>query len=292
MTRKKVAFISDGIPPYELLKTFKKMTPGETGIWKNIEGVGSIEEADYFGVIDRTNNPSVPIDRCIFLGAHPPCMDVYSDMSVYPTAVKCYDLKDTFGFGEYWINYTYDQLMALEPPKKTEKLACILSDQNTRHYHAVRINYMDNFCKFYSNELNLYGRINPRPNMKSCYRGVCGSSHPSVGDYWSGKEPVYLTHKYALEFDAGPTKNYFSERFFDAMLLWCMPIYWGSDNIEDFLPKDSFRYININGNGSDVVDIINGTAYENSIESIREARQLLLNKYNLWERIHSAIFGE
>jgi len=71
--------------------------------------------------------------------------------------------------------------------------------------------------------------------------------------------------------------------------MWCMPLYWGGTNVEDFLPADSFRYIDINGDGSDVMDIVNSDFREKHLDAIAEARDLLLNKYQIWPRLHSVI---
>jgi len=87
-------------------------------------------------------------------------------------------------------------------------------------------------------------------------------------------------------------ENYWSERFFDAMLLWTMPIYYGGTNIHEYLPENSFRYIDLfdsNHTPEYIIDIIDSDFREKHIEDMKEARYLLLNKYQIWPRIKTVI---
>ena len=107
----------------------------------------------------------------------------------------------------------------------------------------------------------------------------------------SGKEFVYEQYKYVIEFDA-EGENYFSERIFDAFLLYSMPFYWGGKNLHRYIPKNSFKYLDFKRKGADIISIINNTTfYEDNIKNIKEARNLLLNKLQIWPRVHKIIFN-
>jgi hypothetical protein len=116
-----------------------------------------------------------------------------------------------------------------------------------------------------------------------------GSSHNDGGDHTWGKEDVLEKYRYSVEVDVGETRNYFSERVFDSLLMWCMPLCWGSTNIEEYLPKNSFRYIDIYGGGGDILEIIKTDVRERNLDAIREARNLLLNKYQIFARSYDYI---
>ena len=92
-------------------------------------------------------------------------------------------------------------------------------------------------------------------------------------------------------FDVGPTKNYLSERFYDALLMWAKPIYFGSTNVHEFMPQGSFEQINIlDLNETDkVINIIKEQPID--YKAIKEARDLLLNKYQLWAYVYNVIKG-
>lgn len=294
---KKLAFIGNSEPPSVLLELFRKMTPKRSGIWKNLQGVDNYADADYFAVIDWLP-PHLGIDesKCIFLGAHPETMQAYRDMSGYK-GLKMYDCKYTFGFGEWWIKYDYDYLSNLKPEmSKSKKLGAIVSNANSQAYHKKRLTWLEEFTK--SNiDFNLYGRIIPTsPNMLKYYRGPCGSMDArgavsaNGNDHMSGKEQVYENHEYMIEFDA-TGENYFSERIFDCLLLWSVPIYWGGSNLHKYIPSKSFIYLDIDKYNLDMLNF-EDEGYLNRLPYIAQARNLLLNKYQIWPRVHEAIFGE
>ena len=78
--------------------------------------------------------------------------------------------------------------------------------------------------------------------------------------------------------------NYFSEKFTDTILCYTIPIYYGCPNIEEYFPKDCYYVIDINDvNVFDKIkEIINKPITEKQIKAIHEARDLILNKYNIW----------
>ena len=86
-------------------------------------------------------------------------------------------------------------------------------------------------------------------------------------------------------------KNYWTEKLADAYLSWCMPIYWGCPNIENYFPKDSYRLIDINSSNplDDINEIIKKPLTKTEKNSLKEARMLILNEYNIWEVIYKKI---
>lgn len=294
---KKLAFVGNNEPPAKLLSIFKKQTPGSNGVWGQLQGVDNYREADYFMVIDYLPN-GLGIDpaKCVFLGAHPETLTrAYRDMSGYKCLAKA-DCKDTVGFLEWWIKFDYDYLKALQPPIKTKLLGSIVSNAESDKSHTLRKEWLRRFCQRDNLTFDLHGRIQPDGNMGKYYRGVCGSWDPrgaaasGGNDHMSGKEQVYLDHKYMLEFD-NIGKYYFSERILDCMLLWAMPVYFGGQGLHNFVPPDSFRYLDINSDGGDVLNTINSDFYEKHINDLAKARNILLDELQLWPRTHKMIFG-
>lgn len=289
---KTLCFIGNSETPAKLLDLFKKMTPGQSGCWGQLQGV-PIYNADYYAVIDiLPAGVGVDESKCIFLGAHAPeSHEAYKDMRNY-RGLKMYDCRHTFGFGEWWIKYDYDYLTNLQPMNRTKTLASIVSNADSQLYHKMRRIFLDKFCSKYSSKLDLYGRIIPWGPLNASYKGCCGSSIPTAqnNDHMSGKEPVYESYKYAIEFDAFG-KHYWSERVFDCLLLWCYPIYTGGETLQDYIPKESFSYFNLQGDGKDIMDIIEHDPYEKAIPYMKIAREKLLNEWSIWPRVHQAIFG-
>ena len=284
----KVCFIYPSEPRDEVLKTFSRFTPGKSGVWKDMKGVLSVKEADYCMLLDGISREFVPPEKAILVGAHPKMENFpsYQCFDNRQCAAKL-DRRDTFGYAGWWLDEDYDTLSALKPPKKIKDLSCILSNSMGGWGRTDRIEFMKRFCSKYPGKVDLYGRIIPEGSLVAHYKRELGINTPK--DYRYGKRKGLEPYRHSLEIDVGPCKNYFSERFFDSMLMWCMPLYWGGTNVEDFLPADSFRYIDINGDGSDVMEIVNSDFREKHLDAIAEARDLLLNKYQIWPRLHSVI---
>jgi hypothetical protein len=296
---KNLAFIGNGEPPEKLLEIFRKMTPGRSGVWGQLKGVDNYKDADFFAVIDYLPvhlRNVVDESKCVFLGAHPETMSAYRNMDGYK-GLKMYDCKKTLGFLEYWLKFDYDYLKDLKPPIKTKTLVCIMSDANSQPYHKIRRAWLEKFCDKYGNKIDVYGRINPWGSIVSSFKGPCGSKDPrgaavsGGNDHMSGKEEIYEQYRFAIEFDA-PGDNYFSERLADAFLMWCFPIYWGGKSLYKYFSIGCYNYLDENKFGEDVIDIIDEECYLRALPYISEARDLILDKYQIWARVHEAIFGE
>lgn len=295
---KNLAFIGNGEPPSKLLDIFKKQTPGSKGIWGQLRGVDNYKDADYFMVIDELpGNVQVDPKKCVFLGAHPETLPrAYKDMSGYTCLAKA-DSKHTIGFLEWWIDRDYDYLKSLTPPPKTHLFGAIMSDNESNRSHTLRKEWIKRFTSRDNLQFDLHGRIRPStPQMARYYRGACGSLDPrgaaasGGNNHMVGKEATYLSHKYMIEFDVAG-KYYFSERVLDCMLLWAMPIYWGCENLHTFLPPTSFKYLDINGSGDDVLAFIGSDHYEKHLNDLASARTILLDQLQIWPRVHNLIFG-
>lgn len=305
---KKLAFIGNGETPAKLLDMFKKLTPGNSGVWGQLQGVDNYKEADYFCVIDYIPvhlKKEIDETKCVFLGAHPRSLKhAYRDMSNYK-GVAMFDCDKNFGFGEIWVDVDYDTIISMKPPIKTVTLSCIMSNSSTDVSHVVRRQWLKRFTDKISNlpeiQFNLHGRIIPfTDNMKKYYRGPCGSLDPrgaaatgGKNNHMIGKEEVYKNSKYVLEFDNfSENGHYWSERIFDAFAFWACPIYYnGGGKLHEYIGSNSFQYLDIEKDGTDVLNIIKSSFYDDNLMNIQKARDVLFNKLQIWPRTHFGIFG-
>lgn len=273
----KVCFIYDPWENEKTLSLYKKMTPKSSGIWKDLVAVTNQDEADWCVVVDDTTRPMNP-ERTLYMSAHPYMAgyEGYRDLSKKKHKL---DNKETFGFGEWWLKYDYDYLSALQPMEKSKDCCWIISNSVGGYGRERR----KELARQLNGQIDVYGRI------KGIGAGKLGVEDNDGGNHTWGKEDVLAKYRYSVEVDVGPCRNYFSERIFDSLLMWCMPLVWGATNLEEYLPRDSFRYIDIYGSGRDILEISKTDAREQSLEAIREARNLLLNKYNIFARAHDYI---
>ena len=307
----KVCFVSHHFAdPEALLKTIVKMTPGRSGKWKDMEAVLDPFEADFVILVDGHSHIKIPEKRALYFNQHPKGVGAYKTLADKPFALATYPADNNLNLGEWWISYDYDFLSTLQPPTKSKNLISITTyhiERNKPTYQH-RIAFLEEYVQL-SKDIDIYGRQEDRfranPIFKDTYRGVAGygvNCDYRAGEHIIGKD-IEIDYRYALDFDHGrmgdglPVKHYFSERFYDSMLLWTMPLYFGSDNADVYLPKHSFRYVNIVPNGvitlkSEVqkaIDIVNSDFREKHLSDMAEARHLLLNKYQLWPYVYEAI---
>ena len=104
--------------------------------------------------------------------------------------------------------------------------------------------------------------------------------------------------KFSICFENTIQKNYISEKFWDAVLTDTIPIYFGCENINDYISNDC--YINLT-NHIDDYGFINdtlknilensNTIYASKIENLKKLKEeYKINKtFNLWEKIKSEI---
>jgi hypothetical protein len=289
--------------PEMFLSTLIKMTPNRSGKWKNIEYTLDFKEADYYIIHDGWRGILPDAEKkAIYFGQHPYDIIGKGITKSYRTfkEVKCltaFPLSTYLNPGDWWIDYDYDALIGLPNPLKRSNLACIMTYQPTKETYIDRIKFMEIFTPIYP-EVDIYGRpsegFKNNSILSNNYRGVLGNEKYQAykTDHLTGKN-ILKDYRYSLEYDIGPTKNYICERFYDAILLWTMPIYYGSINTHKYLPENSFRYVNIENQTPEearkVIDIVNSDFREQHIKDIAEARDLILNKYQTWAYTHDVV---
>ena len=72
-----------------------------------------------------------------------------------------------------------------------------------------------------------------------------------------------------------------------------MPIYWGCTEMEKKNPKNSFitidKNLSIEEMSSQIINISKSDLREKNIDALLEARTLVLEKYNIWPSVKTAI---
>ncbi len=98
-------------------------------------------------------------------------------------------------------------------------------------------------------------------------------------------------YKYSLCIENSSYDNYFTEKITDCLLSWTIPIYFGCKNVDNYFPKDSYYWIDINEPNSidKLYEIVQRPVTEKNIEAMKEARELIMNKYNVWELVKNII---
>jgi hypothetical protein len=73
-----------------------------------------------------------------------------------------------------------------------------------------------------------------------------------------------------------------------------MPIYYGCTNLDKYFPKESFIHVDINSPQASLKTLkekLSQDFWETSLASIQEARELVLNKYQLFPFLADKTMG-
>ncbi len=117
------------------------------------------------------------------------------------------------------------------------KLICMITNDRTdkviNHWHSglyiKRREAAEYFSSHASDSFDLYGSFWP---------DSYGSKGPVARDK---KFDVLSKYKFILSYDSITNQNgYISEKIFDAFNAKVIPIYWGADNVTDYIPKECF----------------------------------------------------
>lgn len=282
LKRKKIYFAGAwGYPSEKLTNIFKRQTINNSGVWENIECVSNKEIADYILIQDQTDEKIIKTNpkyksKVIFFGREPRHIGKLEWSNCYK--VFHHEKGNSWMPQTWWVNLPFDELKKGKIPEKNKNLSVIDSGKRMVVGHNKRLRVINQLINKHPNKIDIYGKITMGKKNNNVFKKPLPDR---------AKEDGLLDYRYNLACENGRTDFYFSEKIVDALLCWCMPIYWGCKNIDKFLPEGS--YINIDLDDKNVVEkiieISESNYREDNIEKIREARDLILNKYNIWPTI-------
>ena len=151
---------------------------------------------------------------------------------------------------------------------KERKLSVVTS--GPRHYKGHRDRYtfvMEYLKPHFGDRIEIFGR--------------------GIRDF-RDKVEVIEPFKYHLALENGSEKNYFTEKLTDSFLGLAYPIYFGAPNIYDFFSPDMLTVIDINKPKEAIAiieQILDQDFYEKRLPFLCAARDLVLDKYNLFSFI-------
>lgn len=111
----------------------------------------------------------------------------------------------------------------------------------------------------------------------------------SLENKWHGMAPYY--YNLAIE-NYAENDLYVSEKLWDALLSWCLPIYYGGTAADKLLPPGSFlRLPSLDENGITFIQEVtaNPDAWHEAKDAISEARKIILHELNLLNWLHDRI---
>jgi len=162
----------------------------------------------------------------------------------------------------------YDLLTRDEHRERFNKVSIIVSNKKNLKGHRQRLNAIE--------------KLISRPIGK--YIDLFGVGFTPIQD----KYEVISTYKYHLIFENELKANYWSEKLGDAYLGLTYPIYSGCTNIKKFFDPQSILEINrfdLDDMERKIELAIDSDYHNANFEKLKESKNLILNKYNLFNII-------
>lgn len=288
----KIIFFCDwGTSSIDLLSKYKLFTKNNKGMWKNIIGTTNIDDADYIifieGIPKNFYFPLLKNKKIICLPREPHKSKNWEKLKLEHGYT--YDTIFHVVTNPQFIDKTYDLLLNLQHGKSNNKLSAIISNKNKLKGHKLRKKFIVQLAKSYPSLCDIYGK-GWGNELGISYKGELGNYH-HIDKRKTTKYDGLINYRYSLCLENSVKKNYFTEKFTDAILCWTIPIYWGCPNISEYFPKHSYHSIDIKDPKciDNVVEIINTPVTQENIDALHTSRDLILNKYNIWNVIHELI---
>ncbi|MEA5553158.1 glycosyltransferase family 10 [Anabaena cylindrica UHCC 0172] len=165
---------------------------------------------------------------------------------------------------------SFKDLNEMPCPQKVSNCSWITSGINRTANHRQRLDFLQSL-KSSGMQIDFYGR--------GLEKWVKTSGE--LGNKWYGMAPYY--YNLAIE-NYADNSWYVSEKLWDSLLAWCLPIYYGGQAADKLLPPGSFlRLPSLDEKGIAYIQEITSTpdAWYAAKDAIAEARQIILHKLNL-----------
>lgn len=284
-----------------------KQTPNHFGVWGNIQILATAQQPDYLllyqydfpkpqakqpwwklgtnntpqkEVIDLERRYGISKERIIFLLREPPLEEVIEKNKInYQLATQhCGYVSgpdDDAPTPDYmpaiwYVGHSFDELASGKIPEKVKPCSWITSGISRTENHRRRLTFLQ-MLQESEVKFDLYGRRLPQ------WANSCGV----VENKWNAMAPYY--YNLAIE-NYAENDLYVSEKLWDSLLSWCLPIYYGGSAADRLLPKGSFlRLPSMDEKGIAYIKEVTSSLdpwYE-AKDKIAEARQIILHELNL-----------
>ncbi|BAU63190.1 hypothetical protein STA3757_05480 [Stanieria sp. NIES-3757] len=286
-----------------------KQTPNHFGVWKNIQMLATTSKPDFLLLYQYNfpqpqpplswwqnvfaaksqSSPKIPTvlneilqANIIYLLREPPLEEIIEHNLANYQAAKQYcgyiSGPDRFApIPDYmpaiwYVGNSFQELVTGNVPEKQKTCSWITSGISRTENHRQRLAFLK-LLQENGVEFDLYGRNLP----------TWSNTLGTVQNKWNAMAPYY--YNLAIE-NYADNDLYVSEKLWDSLLSWCLPIYYGGSAADKLLPPGSFlRLPSLDEKGLNYIKEITSTldAWYEAKDKIAEARQIILHKLNLLE---------
>lgn len=221
----------------------------------------------YFGNVDTKSLKKFKNALNVYIAFEPPAVDTTNNKKNLKRLRRYFDyiltwdddLVDGVRFLKF--NYSVDIFNYQGGiPYNNRKLLTNISgnkeSKNKDELYSARAEVIEYFEHFKSEDFDIYGTGWANKHYKN-YKGTVLS-----------KADVYSNYKFALCFENQKNlKGYITEKIWDCFISKTIPIYWGAENIEKYVPKACF------------IDYRDFTSIEKMVSYIYKVSEYQFNEY-------------
>lgn len=225
----------------------------------------------------ETEKLRCPPERTIFVTAEPPSIKIYPTPFtrqfgyVLTTHHKHFLPHRNHRIGHgclHWIaGYTMEEVLSMPDYPKTKLLSTVCSAKQQKHTQHYRRYLLTKYISEHLPEMDWYGRGVKELNFK----------YDALNDY-----------KYHIAVENYLNDYHWTDKISDPILGLCLTFYAGDPKLGDYLPPESFIPIPLD-NPPEALRIIReaiaNNEYEKRLPAIREARRLIVSKYNMFAQV-------
>jgi hypothetical protein len=252
----------------------KRQTPNQSFVWQGITFTEEeVDECDFLIILDYPKTDfSVKVhpNNILHISLEP--ANEVSKYRQYANSQVSHVFnqiatKDIFTKSQpalpWHLDLDYDAFKALKPDDlaKEDKIVWVTSNQRSSKQHNERMDFLDSISNL--DFVKLYGRgINPVDS----------------------KLEVMKTAKYAIAYENFKNPYNWTEKISDCFLSFTVPLYYGCDRVEDYFPKEAIIQIDPKDKHikTFLKEIVTKNKYQEKLEALSEARNLVLDTYQIF----------
>lgn len=169
------------------------------------------------------------------------------------------ELVDNKKYFKLNFSHFFPKSINKELSKKQKLCTLIAGNKRVKHsleLYSKRVEAIRWFEKNYPEDFDLYGvgwdkyRFNgPKfirvfnrvPFLPQLFAKLTNQTYPSYKGMVDNKKETMEKYKFSICYEnARDIPGYITEKIFDSFFAGCVPIYWGANNILDYVPKECF----------------------------------------------------
>ena len=178
----------------------------------------------------------------------------------------------------WWLHEDVATLRPMEPDPKPLGLVAITSGENALPGHRERLEFLYKLRRA-NIPFELFGRNIP--------------AHLAPRGQVMSKSAVLRPARFALVIENyAEGSQYVTEKLWDALLCWCLPLYWGSTAADLLIPAEAMvRLPDLGGDGVEAVRaaLADPGLWERRLGAMREARRRALGEWRFTEWVRRLI---